>query len=120
MGDIAFITVPRHAFQHSYRILPLPTLIDLNASLNVYDVHSFRIIMHGSYSNALGNCCYCDLMLVVASICIGQRFSNCGARPSEALLIVWRVQVVCMKDMFILDEIWAHDKTYIVVDILLD
>jgi hypothetical protein len=43
-----------------------------------------------------------------------QRFSNCGARPpGECCWSSGGKRVMCMRDKFILNEIWAQHKTYI-------
>jgi hypothetical protein len=49
-----------------------------------------------------------------------QRFSNCGARPLGALQVLggWG-RVVCVTDIFILNDIRAQDKIYILADTLL-
>jgi hypothetical protein len=43
-----------------------------------------------------------------------------GRDPWEALLVLWGAQVLCMKDIFILNEIWAQDRIYMLVGTLLD
>jgi hypothetical protein len=52
---------------------------------------------------------------------LGQRFSNCGAPPSlgEALIVLRGPRVVCMRNIFIFNEIWAKDKIYILLGTLL-
>jgi hypothetical protein len=42
-----------------------------------------------------------------------QRFPNCEARSPR------RERVVCMRDLFILNEIWAQDKIYILIGTML-
>jgi hypothetical protein len=41
------------------------------------------------------------------------------APPRGALLVLLGARVYCMSDIFILNEIWAQDKLYILMDILL-
>jgi hypothetical protein len=49
-----------------------------------------------------------------------QRFPNCGARPLPgAMLVFWGAQVICMRDIFILNEIWVQDKIYTSVGTLI-
>jgi hypothetical protein len=46
---------------------------------------------------------------------------RCTPREGGALLVLWwrATQIVYMKDTFILNEIWAQDKIYILVSTLL-
>jgi hypothetical protein len=46
-------------------------------------------------------------------------FPNCVAHPQGALFALWRARVVCMRDIFILDEIWTQYKIYVLVGTLL-
>jgi hypothetical protein len=39
--------------------------------------------------------------------------------PSGGLLVLWRGGVLCMRVIFILKEIWAKDKIYILAGTLL-
>jgi hypothetical protein len=42
-----------------------------------------------------------------------------GRAPRGALLVLLGRRVVCMRDIFILNEIWVQDKIYILVGTLL-
>jgi hypothetical protein len=50
-----------------------------------------------------------------------QRFPKCEA-PGGALLVLWGggERVVCMRDIFIFNKIWAQDKINILVGTSLD
>jgi hypothetical protein len=49
-----------------------------------------------------------------------KRFSNCGACPLGGVVgPVGGARVFCMRDIFILDEIWTQDKIYILAGTLL-
>jgi hypothetical protein len=52
---------------------------------------------------------------------LDQRFSNCGARtPGGAVFpLGGGVRVDCMRDIFILNEIWVPSKIYILIRTLL-
>jgi hypothetical protein len=49
-----------------------------------------------------------------AGLAITSEVSNCGARPPEGYCLSsgWGGRVVCTRDIFILNEIWAQHKTY--------
>jgi hypothetical protein len=43
-----------------------------------------------------------------------QRFPNCGVRP--LLVICGGAEILYIRNIFILNQVWAHDKIYIFVD----
>jgi hypothetical protein len=51
------------------------------------------------------------------TICDYIKSSQTVGPPPGALLAPRRVRFLCMRDIFILDEIWKQDKIYILVDI---
>jgi hypothetical protein len=44
---------------------------------------------------------------------VGQRFPSCA--PTGALSVLWGARVFYMRNIFILKEMWAQDKIYILV-----
>jgi hypothetical protein len=48
-----------------------------------------------------------------------RRSQTVGSDPRGALLVLWEARVVCMRYIFILNEIWTQDKIYILVGTLL-
>jgi hypothetical protein len=74
-----------------------------------------------SRRSLLGSAHYC---LVVVDLtfhkCVLQRYSNCAAPPLPGGFAVGRARVDCMKDIFILNEIWEPGKIYILIGTLLD
>jgi hypothetical protein len=79
--------------------------------INNYEVHSptsYVFILLGRNTEA-----QCK------PIKLQQRFSNCEAPPWVTLFFPRGTRVLRMTDTFILKEIWAHDKMYILVGTLL-
>jgi hypothetical protein len=64
------------------------------------------------------------LQYTIMKLCLGLRFQNYGVCPPPlrrgvAVGLLGAVQVVRMRDIFILKEIWPQDKIYILVGTLL-